>query len=153
MVFVNLCYLLEERFKLAAESHNNTVSAFKSGDKVNTNEGIKRISNGLRKHIQARGELTHQWRSSHERIQDYQTIELAHSTGGMPKGFKLKLAYGLSRLMIVTEMRRALPIVEDILLELIDGHKNGLLPISKSVTGALERLELQQEQTLNRNRT
>jgi hypothetical protein len=141
MIFVNLCYLLEERFKLAAKAHNEAVIAFKSGDKVKTNEGVERIAKELREHIQARGELTHQWRTSHDRIRDYQTIEFAHSTGGMPKGFKLKSAYGMSRLLVVMEMKRALPIVEDILLEFVESHKNSILPISVKVADALARIK------------
>lgn len=141
MVFVNLCYLLEERFKLAAKAHNAAVVAFKSGDSLKVREGVERIAKGLRDHIQARGEFTHQWRSSHDVISNYQMVELAYSTGGMPKGFKLKQSYGLSRMLIVMEMQRALPIVEEILLELIEGHKKSLLPISARVTEVLKRLE------------
>jgi hypothetical protein len=85
MVFVNLCYLLEERFKLAAKSHNAAVVALKSGERLKTKEGVERITKGLREHIQARGEFTHQWRSSHDIIRDYQMIELAHSTGECQK--------------------------------------------------------------------
>jgi hypothetical protein len=150
MVFVNLCYLLEERFKLAAESHNAAVVAFKRGDKLKIKKGVKRIAKGLREHIQARGEFTHQWRRSHDVIRDYQMVELAHSTGGMPKGFKIKGTYGLSRMLIVMEMQRALPIVEDILLELIERHKKSLLPLSARVTEVLKRLEVEQRGKVNR---
>ena len=52
MVFVNLCYLVEERFKLAAEAHNAAVVAFKSGARLKTREGVERIVKGLRQHIQ-----------------------------------------------------------------------------------------------------
>ncbi len=141
MVFVTLCYLLEEKFKVAAEAHNAAVAAFKKGGKINIQAGVKRISKGLREHIQSRGEFTHQWRRSHEIISQYQTIELAHSVGGMPKDFKVKTAYGWSRILILIEIRRAIGIVEDILFEAIEVHKKTLLPISTSVTDALKRME------------
>jgi hypothetical protein len=93
MVFVNLCYLVEEKFKLGAESHNAAVAAFRKGSKVNIQAGVKSISKGLREHIQSRGEFIHQWRRSHEMISQYEMVELAHSFGGMLKGFKVKTAY------------------------------------------------------------
>jgi hypothetical protein len=68
----------------------------------------------------------------------------------MPKGFKLNRTYGLSRILIVMEMKRALPIVEDVLLQLIESHKRSLLPISSRVTEALRRLELKQESNSNK---
>jgi hypothetical protein len=120
MVFANLCYLFEEKFKLTAEAHNSAVVAFNTTGQIKVNEGVKRISKGLREHIQARGEFTHQWRRSHEIIGQYSTIELAHSLGGMPKDFKVKTAYGLSRMLILMEMRQAIRVVEDVLLEVIE---------------------------------
>jgi hypothetical protein len=141
MVFVTLCYLLEEKFKLSAECHNAAVAAFKSGETINIKEGVKRISKALREHIQSRGEFTHQWRRSHEIINQYSTMELAHSLGGMPKDFKVKRAYGWSRLLILIEMKRAIAAVEDILLEAIESYKRNLLPTSTRITAALKRME------------
>ena len=65
----------------------------------------------------------HQWRRSHEMISQYEMVELAHSLGGMPKGFKVKTAYGLSRLLILMEIKRAIATVEDVLLEAIENCK------------------------------
>ncbi len=93
MVFVNLCYLLEEKFKLAAKSHNAVVAAFKRGNSINIQKGVGRISKGLRKHIRSRGEFTHQWRQSHEIISQYHTIELAHSLGRMPRDYLWPVAH------------------------------------------------------------
>ena len=57
MVFTNLCYSFEEKFKLAAETHNSAAMAFKTAGQIKVKEGVNRISKGLREHIQARNRL------------------------------------------------------------------------------------------------
>ena len=59
----------------------------------------------------------------------------------MPKNYKMKTAYGLSRILILMEMEKAIRIVEDVLLDVIESHKKSLLPTSTTVTSTLKRME------------
>ncbi len=146
MVFADLCYLFEEKFKLMAQAHNDAVRAFKTRDEIDVKVGVKRISKRLREHIKARGEHVHQWRRSHDVVGTLSTIELAHSFGGIPKDFDVREAYGWSQTLIRSEIRKAISFVEEVLLDVIERHKSGVLPTSVRITGALKRrLQAQSE--------
>src|SRR5260370_35406487 len=66
LLFVNLCYSFEEKFKLAANAHNRALKAFGVAGGIDVKNGIKRIGENLKEHIRKRGEQIHQWRRTHD---------------------------------------------------------------------------------------
>ena len=69
--FVHLCYLFEEKYKLAAGQCNTVLKAFRENPhKFDVKADLKRIDAHLGNHIRARGQHLHEWNIGYQKIND-----------------------------------------------------------------------------------
>lgn len=138
LLFVNHCYAFEGKFKLAANEHNKAVRAYKASNGIDVKSGMKRIKQGIGEHIRNRGEHTHQWRKTHDIVDDFGLIELASSLAEMPGLPSMKVVRNWPKMVLAVEMQQAIAFMEEILLEVIVAHKASLLPVSKQLAKQLK---------------
>ena len=125
MLFINLCYLLEERAKLFGTCFNRMARAYDVGTPVDVGMLVKRIRRDLGEQIRARGELTHQAMPGHVRIIEYATLELLHKLGRWPKEFpKHERIYGMTKIIVEVEMNMAISKAKVILAETLSAAGN-----------------------------
>lgn len=144
LLFVNHCYLIEERFKLAAKAHNDALKAFGVAGGVNIKAGVKQIGVGLKKHIQSRGEQTHQWRRTHDIVADFGVIELANSLAKIPGLPRMKVVRAWPKMLLSIEMGEAIGFVESFLIRLMEVHAKELLPLSSRLNRVLKQVRKSQ---------
>jgi hypothetical protein len=143
MLFINLCYLLEERAKSFGACFNRMARVYGVGRPIDVGLLVKRIRKDLSEQIRARGELTHEAMPGHERIIEYATLELLHKLGHWPEEFpKHEKIYGITKILVEVEMNMAITKAKAILAEtLSDAGNNTADAIVKFNTlfGALKR--------------
>lgn len=109
LLFVNLCYLLEERAKFFGESFNRVVASYGVGIRLKVGDLVKQIHKELNEQIRARGELTHQAMPGHERIVEFGMFELLHRLDKWPEEFPPYERFsGMMQAMMRVEMNVAL---------------------------------------------
>lgn len=141
LLFVNLCYSFEEKFKLYANEHNAALKSFGLTGGVDIKTGIKKIDSNLREHIRNRGEQMHEWRKTHDALDDFAIIELAATLEKGTKEINSEQAYRMAKIIVAGEIRSAIAFLELFLMEVVTNHEKELLPISKKIVDTLKALK------------
>lgn len=108
VLFINLCYLLEERAKYFGERFNLVVDTFGVGTRMDVGALVRKIDRELGAQIRARGAVTHQALAGNKHIIEYGTFEFLHRLGEWPEGLPPhERIFNLTKGLVDLEMRSA----------------------------------------------
>lgn len=125
VLFITLCYLLEERAKLFGNRFNAIVDVYNVGKKIDVGTLVRKIQYELKDQIRARGELMHEALPGHKRIVEYAMLELLHRVGPWPKEFpKYERIHGMTKVLLDLEMRSATAKAKSIVAEALSVAAN-----------------------------
>lgn len=143
LLFINLCYLFEERAKVFGQNFNKVVKAYEIGKPLDTGAFIKRIKRSLNKQIRARGELTHGGLPGHQRIIEYAMFELLHRMRRWPKDWpKHETFHAVAQKTIMREMDAEIRKVKVLMSDLLGDTSIVLAKAIKSFNTAYKKMRV-----------
>lgn len=142
--FVNLCYLFEERYKVAGEAINRCHMAFGAEKKLfeKIGEGTKKIKKHLGEQIAARGRHVHESSSHDQLIKEFSIIELADRLS-KKKGElgNIDAHYRNVRRVLGSDVQNAAYVVEGFISEFMNRHGEKLTEHVNRFNGIIEQLQ------------
>lgn len=121
MLYVNLCYLFEEKYKRLGETVNPALMLFRRKASVDIGTGVKAIKKSVGAAIAARGRHWHQWNVGHKKIADYRLFEFIEMGDKWPDDWpSLNVLFQVSRDALKEDIDVAIAAMVRILDEIFD---------------------------------
>jgi hypothetical protein len=119
---VNLCYMFREKYKLSANRFNHLMGSFNRSDQEDVAVGLKRIDKTIGDFIRSRGQHVHEWNAEDEHVKFFAMMEFInqHKTEGLAN--QAQSAYGIAKLFLVSDIRKASDFMEEFILDSIAGY-------------------------------
>jgi hypothetical protein len=123
LIFVNLCYLFEERMSLLIEECGLSYKRFRIAKRVDGSKIMRTLHKELQEPIRARGQHTHRGHPGHEKIVEYGMFDLLHRTGSWPKEWPAHVFFHrLTKLQLQADIEESARKVGAILIEFFSDH-------------------------------
>lgn len=124
-LFVNLCYLFEEKVKRFYDSASASKKILNVPQQPWLKEELRQIKKGLGKHIRHRGEFVHEYGLSHSAINFFEMIEILAQAGDERALETKNEHFSDMRFSLKMEIRRAYKFMDDLygrLLAIEEAH-------------------------------
>jgi hypothetical protein len=139
--FLNLCYLFKEKYKLSANEYNEIMRMFGRPEREDVKAGIQRIDKQVGKFVRTRGRHMHEW---YERNEAIKMVSLAHfldMQGAKVEGLSEMGGYGVARLFLTGDIKRAHTFMEEFLEGALKGYMAQFAGVTSFFNGVIDNLK------------
>jgi hypothetical protein len=139
--FINLCYLLKEKYKLSANEYNEIMRMFKRSAREDVKVGLQKIDKQVGKFVRTRGRHLHEWYERDEFINMASLAEFLGKRGQKVEGLSEKGEYQMARLFLAEDIRRARVFMEEFLEAALQGYMGEFVKLTLYFNDVIDSLK------------